>query len=97
MLSLQVKSTPRGARVERMDTGEVLGTTPLATQLPAMDGTLKLRLTAPGHAAVERRVAARGQVQLEVPLPARRQHPAPAAAAAERTATHAKHPDPFTL
>ncbi len=94
-LSLRVHSTPRGARVERMDTGEVLGTTPLETQLPEMDGKLVLRLTAPGHAPVVRSVAAHGHIQLEVRLPVRR-HAAQAVATPEH-GTRAKHPDPFKL
>jgi len=95
MLSLQVQSQPRGARVERVDSGEFLGTTPLALQVPEAPGKLVLRLTAPGHQSVLRSVSAQGHVQLEVSLPARK-HVAPAPAPKPATA-RSKNPDPFKL
>jgi serine/threonine protein kinase len=95
MLSLQVQSQPRGARVERVDSGEFLGTTPLVLTVPEAPGKLVLRLTAPGHQSVLRSVSAQGHVQLEVRLPARKQL-APAPAAKPATA-HSKNPDPFKL
>ncbi|MGO9829443.1 MAG: protein kinase domain-containing protein [Myxococcaceae bacterium] len=95
LLQLRVRSTPKGARVERMDTGQVLGTTPLLAELPETEGKLVLRLSAPGHTAVVRSVAAKGHIQLEVRLPPRRRGPeAPASPAAP---VRTKHPDPFKL
>jgi eukaryotic-like serine/threonine-protein kinase len=91
-MSLRVQSQPKGARVERMDTGEVLGTTPLALQLPQKSGKLPLRLSAPGRVPVLRRVPAQGSVQLEVRLPPKRPPPASAA-----PPPHSRQPDPFKL
>ncbi len=93
MLSLQVRSEPHGARVERVDSGELLGTTPLQTQLPETKGKVELRLTAPGHLPVVRSVSGQGHVLLEVRLPPRRhtlESPAP-------RPTRSKNPDPFKL
>jgi eukaryotic-like serine/threonine-protein kinase len=95
MLSLLVKSEPRGARVERVDSGELLGTTPLQTELPETHGKVALRLTAPGHAPVVRSVAGQGQVQLEVRLPPKRR--AAEAVPTRTTQPHPRHPDPFKL
>jgi serine/threonine-protein kinase len=95
MLSLQVSSQPRGARVERVDTGALLGTTPLHTEVPEGPGKLVLRLTAPGHAPVVRSVDAQGHVQLEVRLPPRRREPE---SPAPRTVpSRSRNPDPFKL
>jgi eukaryotic-like serine/threonine-protein kinase len=95
MLRLNILSEPRGARVERVDSGEFLGTTPLQAGVPEAPGKLVLRLSAPGHQSVLRSVPAQGHVQLEVRLPPRR-HPAevpPARPAPSRS----KNPDPFKL
>jgi eukaryotic-like serine/threonine-protein kinase len=94
MVSLQIRSQPRGARVERVDSGELLGTTPLQTKVPEAPGKLVLRLTAPGHLPVVRSVAAQGNIQLEVRLPPRRLPESPAARAAP---TRSRNPDPFKL
>jgi serine/threonine protein kinase len=97
-VALRVRSQPRGARVERLDSGEVLGTTPLNTRVPEGAGNLVLRLSAPGHAAVVRSVPAQGSVQLEVRLPVRRPPAAEAHAPAPAVApARAHHPDPFKL
>ena len=96
MLRLNVLSQPRGARVERVDSGEFLGTTPLQTRVPEAPGKLVLRLTAPGYQTVLRSVPAQGHVQLEVRLPSRR-HPSEAPAAARAATGHSKNPDPFYL
>jgi serine/threonine protein kinase len=95
MLSLLVKSEPRGARVERVDSGELLGTTPLQTELPETHGKVALRLTAPGHAPVVRSVAGQGHVQLEVRLPPRRR--TADSVPPRTTPTHSRNPDPFKL
>jgi eukaryotic-like serine/threonine-protein kinase len=94
MLSLQVRTQPSGAKVERADTGEVLGTTPLLTEVPEADGKLLLRLSAPGHLPVVRSVSAQGHVQLEVRLPPKH---VKSDAKAARAATRSKNPDPFKL
>jgi serine/threonine protein kinase len=93
MLTLLVRSEPRGARVERVDTGEFLGTTPLQTQVTEAKGKVALRLTAPGHLSVVRTVSGQGHVQLEVRLPPRRRGPESAAHTPQRP----KNPDPFKL
>jgi len=96
MLRLTVLSQPRGARVERVDSGEFLGMTPLQTRVPEATGKLVLRLSAPGHQSVLRSVPAQGHVQLEVRLPARPKK-AEAPAAARPATSHSKNPDPFKL
>jgi eukaryotic-like serine/threonine-protein kinase len=94
MLSLQVRTQPSGAKVERTDTGEVLGTTPLLTEVPEADGKLLLRLSAPGHLPVVRSVSGKGHVQLEVRLLPKHGPPDTKAA---RATTRSKNPDPFKL
>ncbi|HMK74327.1 MAG TPA: protein kinase [Myxococcaceae bacterium] len=101
-MTLRVHSQPRGARVERTDTGEVLGTTPLAIELAEGSGKLPLRLSAPGRVPVVRRVPAQGSVQLEVRLPLRRAPPSPAPTSPAPSAPHeppprSRQPDPFKL
>ncbi|HXX31641.1 MAG TPA: protein kinase [Myxococcaceae bacterium] len=102
-MTLRVRSQPRGARVERTDTGEVLGTTPLSVQLAEESGTLPLRVSAPGRVPVLRRVPATGSVQLEVRLQPRRPaavpaaSPAPAPAPPPQPPVHPHQPDPFKL
>ncbi len=94
-LSLQVRSEPSGARVERVDTGEVLGATPLQAELPETQGKVVLRLTALGHQSVVRTVSGQGNVQLEVRLPPRRR--LPESSAVRTRPPHSKNPDPFKL
>jgi len=94
MLSLQVRTQPSGARVERADTGELLGTTPLVTLLPESAGTLSLRLSAPGHLSVVRTISAQGHVHLEVRLPTR---PQKSDTHLARPAPRSRNPDPFKL
>jgi serine/threonine-protein kinase len=94
-VTLKIRSQPRGARVERVDSGEVLGTTPLDVALPEAAGKLVLRLSAPGRTPVVRTVPGQGSVQLEVRLPAR--HPGPDPKAARAAPTRTRHPDPFKL
>jgi serine/threonine protein kinase len=94
MLSLLVRSEPRGARVERVDTGELLGTTPLQTQVTEATGKVALRLTAPGHLPVVRTVSGQGHVELEVRLPSRRRGPE---SAVRTTTPRPRNPDPFKL
>jgi len=92
-LFLEVHSQPRGARVERVDTGESLGVTPLLAELPEAGAHLVLRLSAKGHAPVVRTVSGKGHVQLEVRLPPRRH----ATESATARPLGARHPDPFKL
>ncbi len=95
LVRLNVLSQPNGARVERVDSGEFLGTTPLLTRVPEAPGNLVLRLSAPGHQSVLRSVPGQGDVQLEVRLPLRaKRGEAPATA---RPPGHSKNPDPFKL
>ena len=98
-MSLRVHSQPRGARVERTDTGEVLGTTPLAVDLAEGSGKLPLRLSAPGRVPVVRRVPAQGSVQLEVRLPLRRPPPSPGPPPSppREPPPRSRQPDPFKL
>ncbi len=93
-ISLHIRSTPRGARVERLDTGEVLGTTPLQRELPPTDGQLVLRLTAPGYFPAVRTARAQGNIQLEVPLVRQRKG---VTEDAPPPAGRARNPDPFKL
>jgi eukaryotic-like serine/threonine-protein kinase len=95
LLRLNVLSQPNGARVERVDSGEVLGTTPLVTRVPEAPGNLVLRLSAPGHQSVLRSVPGQGEVQLEVRLPPRAKRAEVPATA--RPTGHSKNPDPFKL
>jgi serine/threonine protein kinase len=95
LLRLNVLSQPSGASVERVDSGEFLGTTPLLTRIPEAPGNLVLRLSAPGHQSVLRSVPGQGDVQLEVRLPLRAKRGA--APATARTPGHSKNPDPFKL
>ena len=95
LLRLHVLSQPNGARVERVDSGEFLGTTPLLTRVPEAPGNLVLRLSAPGHQSVLRTVPAQGDVQLEVRLPVRAKRGETPATA--RPTGHSKNPDPFKL
>jgi serine/threonine protein kinase len=66
---LNLSSTPSGARVVRLDSGEELGTTPLTTRIPKLERQVTIRIELPGYQPVERTVwldaASSAEVQLE--------------------------------
>ena len=67
-VSVSVDSTPRGAKVQRLDSNEALGTTPLKLDLePA--GLVTLELTLEGRTSVRKEVSLSGNVALSVELP----------------------------
>ena len=71
-VSVQVRSTPTGARVTRADTGEVLGLTPLTRSLGRPGGPVVLRVELAGHETLEKSVPLASNVALDVALePAR--------------------------
>ncbi len=78
-VTLTVRSFPEGAQVVRKDTGEVLGVTPLVTELPGSDQALGLKVVLAGYVPSEREVRLDKHAELEVPLakaqPAPRQAP----------------------
>lgn len=51
MVTITFASVPAGADIVRADTGQLLGKTPKAVQLPAMDVPIRLRT---GGAQIER-------------------------------------------
>ncbi len=67
-VTLQVRSTPPGARVVRLDSGEVLGVTPLSATVPRLEQDVALRLELGGYAPEERTVALSAPFSLEVAL-----------------------------
>jgi len=66
---LEVRSIPSGARVVRLDSGEELGKTPLAKQMPKLDREVTIRIELSGYQPAERSVqldaAAVAEVRLE--------------------------------
>ncbi|ATB45321.1 serine/threonine-protein kinase [Corallococcus macrosporus] len=79
-VTLTVRSFPEGAQVLRLDTGELLGVTPLVKQVAGEGAPLKLRVELAGYAPLERMVDLDTHAELEVPLvkalPSPRQPPA---------------------
>ncbi len=79
-VTLTVRSFPEGAQVLRVDTGELLGVTPLVKQVQGEAAPLRLRVELAGYAPLERMVELGTHAELEVPLvkalPAPRQAPA---------------------
>ncbi|QRK12482.1 serine/threonine protein kinase [Archangium violaceum] len=67
-ITLTVNSLPKGARVVRADTGEVLGVTPLVTRQPRADAPMGLRVELAGYAPSEHEVRLDSPATLEVPL-----------------------------
>ncbi|WP_328707207.1 serine/threonine-protein kinase [Citreicoccus inhibens] len=83
LITLKVSSFPQGAHVMRSDTGELLGLTPLVTQVPREGALLGLRVELSGYMSLEREVRLdASEAELVVPLvkarPAPRPPPAPA-------------------
>ncbi|WIG94922.1 serine/threonine-protein kinase [Myxococcus sp. SDU36] len=79
-VTLTVRSFPEGAQVLRLDTGELLGVTPLVKQVSGESAPLRLRVELAGYAPLERMVELDKHAELEVPLvkalPSPRQQPA---------------------
>lgn len=79
-VTLTVRSFPEGAQVLRLDTGELLGVTPLVKQVSGEAAPLRLRVELAGYAPLERMVNLDKHAELEVPLvkalPSPRQKPA---------------------
>jgi hypothetical protein len=67
-VTLTVRSFPEGAQVLRVDTGEVLGVTPLIKQLPAANAPIGLRVELAGYVPAERVVRLDTHAVLEMPL-----------------------------
>ncbi|GHG98309.1 serine/threonine-protein kinase [Comamonas sp. JC664] len=67
-VTLTVRSFPEGAQVRRVDTGEVLGVTPLVKQVSGEAEPLRLRVELAGYAPLERLVDLGKHAELEVPL-----------------------------
>jgi serine/threonine-protein kinase len=82
---LTVRSEPPGAVVSRADTGEKLGVTPLAYELPRGTGDLQVRVSLDGYTPVERNIGGTTNTDLDLVLapvkPA--EPPAPVAAPAQ--------------
>ncbi|MBJ6761533.1 serine/threonine protein kinase [Myxococcaceae bacterium JPH2] len=83
LVTLKVSSFPQGAHVMRSDTGELLGLTPLVTQVPREGALLGLRVELSGYMSLERVVRLdTSEAELVVPLvkarPAPRPPPTPA-------------------
>ncbi|MHB8417688.1 MAG: serine/threonine-protein kinase [Myxococcales bacterium] len=79
MVTLDLRSTPAGAQVTRVDTGEILGNTPVTRDLPRADRSVPLRFTLKGYQDATRSVRLSSDAQMEAsltPVPA----PAPVAA-----------------
>jgi serine/threonine protein kinase len=82
-INLKISSTPAGATVTRLDSGAVLGVTPLAADLPREDHDLSLRLELPGFVPVERNLGLQADILWDtalVALPPPAPPPAPAPA-----------------
>jgi serine/threonine protein kinase len=68
-MKLTLTSSPSGAEVRRVDSGEILGTTPLVRELPAVTGSeVPLRFALPRYKVADRTVALAGDVSLDVAL-----------------------------
>jgi serine/threonine protein kinase len=98
-VGLMVESTPTGARVVDLDSGRVLGTTPLSTRLQRSSEVVRLRLERAGHRSAVVGVLPNTDRQLTVALSKRRVQTGVTTAAGparpdRRTANHA---DPFKL
>ena len=67
-VTLSLVTAPRGASVSRLDTGEVLGLTPLELRLPKADRPLRLRFELGGHQVLERETSLQSDHALELSL-----------------------------
>jgi serine/threonine-protein kinase len=84
-VTLEVRSTPPGAKVVRTDTGAELGVTPLSMELDPVDA-LPLSLSLDGHEPGARTVKLLANASLEVDLPELPKAVEPAAPKAARPA-----------
>jgi len=76
-VSLDLASIPAGARVTRLDTGELLGVTPFKLELAKSDETLTLHFEAKDRLNVDRNVLLTANTSLSVELPAKPVKPSP--------------------
>ncbi len=70
-VTLDLASTPVGAKVTRLDSGELLGTTPFKVALAPSEEKLKLRFELDGREPTEREVLLTRDLSLSIDLPAR--------------------------
>ena len=89
-VTMTVFSTPTGATVVNVATGESLGVTPLRQTAPREDRELRLRISLPGFVAVERPARLSADVLLEVPLVAEAVVAAPIVAKPKKTSPSSK-------
>ncbi len=75
-VELELRSTPPGAKVVRLDTGELLGRTPLRVKVPQKPREVRLRFTLdgydPGSASANLRSGGKVSVTLKKPVRRRR-------------------------
>ena len=76
-VTLEVASHPDGAKVIRLDTGELLGVTPLKLQTERLQAPIGLRLELVGHDSIERQVVLANNASLSVDLPVEARPPEP--------------------
>jgi serine/threonine protein kinase len=67
-VQMEVVSSPPGASVIRLDTGEVLGLTPLVKELPREDGTVMLRIELAGYKPSDKIAMLSANTSLDVTL-----------------------------
>ncbi len=98
LVKLEVDTVPTGAKVIRVDSNELLGTTPLAAQLAPV-AALSLRFEREGSQSVQREVALSSNVVLTVDLPPLPKQDAPVSVpkkkAEKKKVTHDGVVDPF--
>jgi serine/threonine protein kinase len=98
-VGLTVESTPSGARVVEVDSGRVLGTTPLSIRLPRSSEVVRLRLERARHRSAEVSVVPNADRQLTVALSKRRAQSGVTVVSGPNRPDRrtAKHADPFKL
>jgi eukaryotic-like serine/threonine-protein kinase len=69
---LDLKSTPAGAKVTRLDTRQLLGTTPLKIELDKSTQPLELQFELDGHETVKKDARLVANVAMSVELPAKK-------------------------
>jgi len=77
VVALDLTSTPPGAKVTRVDTGEALGVTPFKFELPRGNIKITLRFEAKDRQSVDREVVLTGNTMLSVELPLKPQDTRP--------------------
>jgi serine/threonine-protein kinase len=98
-VGLTVESTPSGARVVEVDSGRVLGTTPLSIRLPRSSEVIRLRLERARHRSAEVSVVPNADRQLTVALSKRHAQSGVTVVSGPSRPDRrtAKHADPFKL